>query len=134
MMAMRPADGRNPDKTKLQAQSSKEKVALAKVNQLAEWRKMVDMRARRIEKAQKDIDKLAESIRAMEKKGENSKKALEEIGSMIKEALTELKEFQEVPSGGHLPHAPTHIVGLASILPVIMAMAVYWKAVKTKLK
>lgn len=133
-MAVRPADGRNPDKTKLQAQSSKEKVAIAKANQLTDWQKQLAKTGRKIDDRIDILTKGARKIGEMMKNGEDTKKALEDLADLALGTLKELKEYTSVPTKENLPKPPTNSIELASILPFIIAMAVYWKAVRLKLK
>ena len=133
-MAARPADGRNPDKTKLQAQTSKEKVAIAKANQLTDWQKQLAKTGRKIDDRIDTLTKGARKIGEMMKKGEDTKKALEDLADLALGTLKELKEYTSVPTNENLPKPPTNSIAMASILPFIIAMAVYWKAVRLKLK
>ena len=133
-MAVRPADGRNPDKTKLQAQSSKEKVAIAKANQLTEWQKQLAKTGRKIDDRIDDMNKRAKKIGEMMKKREDFTKAMEDLADLVQGTIKELKEYTEVPTSDHLPKMPSNAIGLGSILPVIIGLAVYWKAVRLKLK
>jgi hypothetical protein len=131
----RPAvDGRNPTKTREQADRSKKNVALNKVEQKQElWRKERQKRAAKVDKMLDGAARLAKQIAAAEKKREDTRKALEDLGDMILGALKELKTMQEAPVKDHLPKPPVNTAGLSVLLPILIAMTVWWKGVK-KLK
>jgi len=129
-MPARPADGRNPTKTRQDAKDSKKKVALNKVEQVEEWRKKRDKNGAKIDKMLTVIAKRAKEIGEATKRQEDTKKALEDLGEMIQGAMKELKTMQEVPVKGDLPKVPANLIGLGSMLPVIIAMVAWWNLVK----
>ena len=133
-MATRLADGRNPDKTRLQAQTSKEKVAIARAQAFADWQRKLLRDGRKIDRALEDGGKLAKKIGDALKKGEDTRKMLEDLGDIIQGALKEMQSYSAMPGADHLPKAPTNMVALGSMLPVLMAAVVWWKKVKGKLK
>ena len=133
-MATKVMDGRNPDKTKLQAQTSKEKVAIAKAAQTAEWQRKLQREGRKIDRALEDASKLAKKIGETMKKGEDTKKMLEDLGDIILGTLKEMQSYTSVPDAGSLPKAPANTVALGTMLPVLMAAVIWWKKVKGKLR
>lgn len=133
-MAMRPADGRNPDKTKLQAQTSKEKVALAQAAQIDGWRRLVAAKGRVIDKALDEGNKRAKKFAEMMKRKEDTKKTGEDLGDFFHGMLKEAKTFSEIPVKEKLPEPPKNTIAVGSILPFLVAFSVWWLAVKKKVK
>ena len=123
-------DGRNPVKTRDQATTSKKNVALSKAEVQAEWQRKLKKDGPRIDRKIDDMTKLAKKIGETMKKQEDTKKMLEDLGDMILGTIKELKTWTEVPVKGDVPKPPVNTAGLAVLLPVLIAVAAWWKLVK----
>ena len=130
-MAVRPADGRNPTKTKDQADRSKKNVALSKAALKDElWRKQRQKLGAKIDRQLAEMAKRAKAIAEMRKRKEDTRKALEDLADMIQGTLKELKTMQEAPVKGDLPKPPVNTAGLSVLLPIVIAVTAWWKLVK----
>ena len=125
-----PKDGRNPVKTRDQAATSKKNVALSKAGLESDWQKKLKKDGPRIDKKLDDIAKRAKAVGDMMKNKEDTKKAVEDLADMVLGTIKEMKTFTEVPVKGELPKPPVNTAGLAVLLPIIIAMTVWWKLVK----
>lgn len=129
-MPPRPADGRNPVKTRDQAATSKKNVALSKVRQEAEWKKRLLRDGPKIDKKLDTLTRAAKGIAEALKKGEDRKKAIEDFGDMLLGVLKEMKTYTEVPVPGKPPEIPKNTIAFGSMLPVLIAAAAWWKLVR----
>jgi hypothetical protein len=129
-MPTRPADGRNPTKTRLDAKESKKNVALNKKAQEAAWKVKLKKDGGKVDRLLADLQARAKKIADMMKKKEDTKKAVEDFADILLGALKEMKTFTEVPVREKLPDPPKNTVALASMLPVLIAAIAWWKAVR----
>lgn len=153
-----PKDGRNPTKTRDQAATSKKNVALSKAAVQADWQIKLKKDGPRIDRSLADLAKLAKAQAAQEQRDEAAKKtilatvkgkeeaqlAIAEHAKQIEETrkghqrflkmfegtLKEIKTFKEVPVKGDLPKIPVNSLGMATVLPVLIATIAWWALVK----
>ncbi|MEO6301045.1 MAG: hypothetical protein ABIO62_15580 [Paracoccaceae bacterium] len=141
-MATRLADGRNPDKTKLQAQSSKEKVAIAKANEMAEWQKKMRREGREIDRALDDLIKQRKKVEEAIKNEKDKRKAVNDGVKTILKGFQEkleavqkkMKPFQSIAPEKSLPKVPMDALNAEVLLVALADYLIYWKFVQSKVK
>ncbi len=144
-MATRPADGRNPAKTKLQAQTSKEKVATSKAAlrdaQRAQWLKKAQDKAKKIDPQMAQLEKAAKVLEGLIKKQEDNAKLRELIEHQVhhlieveEEMHKEVETHAEVRVSGHAPKMPHGAIPGSSLVVLAFSVIGFWKLIKAKLK
>ena len=141
-MANRPSDGRNPDKTKLQAQTSKEKVALGKTDEMAEWQKKMHREGREIDRSLDDLIKQRKKVEDAIKNEKDKRKAVNDAVKTILTGFQEkleqvqkkMKTFQSVAPEKAFPKVPMDVFNAEALLAALVAYLIYWKFVQSKVK
>jgi small-conductance mechanosensitive channel len=125
-----PADGRNATKTRDLADRSKRKVAEHRAALEEEWRQRLKRDGARIDRRLEDLARRAKAIVELLKRREDAKKAIEDFADILLGTLKEMQTFREVPVKGDLPKVPMNTLQFTTLLPVLIAMAAWWKLVR----
>jgi hypothetical protein len=114
-----------------QADKTKSKVKLNKIEAYEKWQKKLGKKSKKLDALDDKLRKMLKEIEVAEKNREEDQKTIQRFLRMVEGALKELKTYKQVPVPEKMPLPPKNITALNSLSLVVMAMIVYLAAVKS---